>query len=345
MKLIKTIPTILIISLTINACVSKNAVQNDEEKLATPVRAIPLTRATISRTIDYTATILPYEEVNMAPSSPGRIDKIYVDLGDRVKKGDNLFLMDRTQLYQLKLQLSNLEKDLWRLDTLLKAGSAKQQQYDQVKTQYDVTKTNVDFLEANTLLKSPFDGIVTGRYYENGELYTGTPSVSGKPAVVTVIQINPVKVNVSISEQYYPLVKYGMSATITPDVYKNETFQGKVFRISPTVNPITRSFNVEIEVPNRNEMLKPGMFVRVAMNLGEVETFVVPASVVLMQEGTNNRYVMVAENSVAKRVDVIIGKRFDDNLEILSENLKEGDLVINEGQSKLFNGDKIEVVK
>ena len=66
----------------------------------------------ISRTIDYTATILPFEEVNMAPSTPGRIDKIYVEVGDKINKGDKLFLMDRTQLFQLKLQLSNLEKDL-----------------------------------------------------------------------------------------------------------------------------------------------------------------------------------------------------------------------------------------
>ncbi len=92
----------------------------------------------------------------MAPSTPGRIDKIYVEVGDRVNKGDDLFLMDRTQLYQLKLQLSSLEKDLNRIDTLLKSGSAKQQQYDQMKTQYDVTKTNVDFMEENSLLKAPF---------------------------------------------------------------------------------------------------------------------------------------------------------------------------------------------
>ena len=62
-----------------------------------------LSKTKIARTIDYTATILPFEEVNMAPSTPGRIDKIYVEVGDRVKKGDNLFLMDRTQLYQLEL--------------------------------------------------------------------------------------------------------------------------------------------------------------------------------------------------------------------------------------------------
>ena len=63
-----------------------------------PVKAMALSKTKIARTIDYTATILPFEEVNMAPSTPGRIDKIYVEVGDRVKKGDNLFLMDRTQI-------------------------------------------------------------------------------------------------------------------------------------------------------------------------------------------------------------------------------------------------------
>ena len=66
---------------------------------AIPVRVMALAKTKIARTIDYTATILPFEEVNIAPSSPGRIDKIFVEVGDRVKKGDNLFLMDRTQLY------------------------------------------------------------------------------------------------------------------------------------------------------------------------------------------------------------------------------------------------------
>ena len=124
--------------------------------VAIPVKAMVLSKTKIARTIDYTATILPFEEVNMAPSTPGRIDKIYVEVGDRVNKGDKLFLMDRTQLYQLELQLSNQQKDLDRIDTLLKSGSAKQQQYDQMKTQYDILKTNVDFMKENTIMKSPF---------------------------------------------------------------------------------------------------------------------------------------------------------------------------------------------
>ena len=353
MKYLCTIPVILISALLLSGCSSKTkttAAANAgpapvAEKAAIPVKVATLAKTKIARTIDYTATILPFEEVNMAPSTPGRIDKIYVEVGDKVNMNDKLFLMDRTQLFQLKLQLSSLSKDLSRLDTLLKTGSAKQQQYDQMKTQYDVTKTNVDFMEENTLLKAPFVGIVTGKYFENGEMYSGSPTtLTGRSAVVTVMQVNPLKVNVSISEQYYPLIKKGMKAEVTADVYKNEKFTGTVYRISPTINSATRSFNVELELPNRNDLLKPGMFVRVSMDLGEVETFVVPANTVLVQEGTNTRFVFIERTKLAQRIEVTIGKRFDDQLEIISDNLKEGDNLVTQGQARLINGDKIEIV-
>jgi membrane fusion protein, multidrug efflux system len=354
MKYLSTILVIIISGLLLSACSPKTKTtaqaKTDSvlvaEKASIPVKVAMLAKTRIARTIDYTATILPFEEVNMAPSTPGRIDKIYVEVGDKVNRNDKLFLMDRTQLYQLKLQMSSLAKDLTRLDTLLKSGSAKQQQYDQLKTQYDVTKTNVDFMEENTLMKSPFTGIVTGKYFENGEMYSGAPTTqTGRSAVVTVMQVNPLKVNVSISEQFYPLIKNGMKAEITADVYKNEKFTGTVYRISPTINSGTRSFNVELELPNRNELLKPGMFVRVSMDLGEVETFVVPANTVLVQEGTNTRFVFVERTNAAERIEVSIGKRFDDQLEIISDNLKSGDNLVIQGQARLINGDKIEIIK
>lgn len=351
MKYAKTISAILISGLVLSACSSKknpeaNSASASDGKAAVPVKVVSIAKTKIAKTIDYTATILPFEEVNMAPSTPGRIDIIYVEEGDRVNKGDNLFLMDRTQLYQQKVQLAGLEKDLSRLDTLLKSGSAKQQMYDQMKTQYDVTKTSVDFMEANTLLKAPFTGIVTGKYFENGEIYSGSPTTAtGRSAVVTVMQINPLKVTVGISEQYFPLIRKGMKAELVADVYPGEKFNGSVFRIAPVINTATRSFNAEIEVPNRNDLLKPGMFVRVSMYLGEVETFVVPASTVLLQEGTNIRYIFLEENGIAKRVEVELGKRFDDQLEIISDNIKPGDKLIYEGQSKLLNNDKIEITQ
>jgi multidrug efflux pump subunit AcrA (membrane-fusion protein) len=87
------------------------------------------------------------------------------------------------------------------------------------------------------------------------------------------------------------------------------------------------------------------MFVRVSMDLGEVETFVVPANTVLIQEGTNIRFLFLEKNNVAERVEVILGKRFDDQVEIISESIKEGDMLITEGQARLINGDKTEKVK
>jgi membrane fusion protein, multidrug efflux system len=352
MKYLNSITALMIGGLMLTACSSKDksAVTATAdaapvtEKAPIAVRTIKLAKSTISRTIDYTATILPFEEVNMAPSTPGRIEKIYVEVGDRVSKGQNLFLMDRTQLYQLKLQLSSIEKDLNRIDTLLRTGSAKQQQFDQLKTQYDVTKTNVDFMEQNTLIKSPFSGVITGKYFENGEMYSGTPTTAtGRSAIVTVQQVNPLKVNVNVSEQYLPLIKKGMKADIKADVYRDEAFIGKVYRIAPTISSATRSFTTEVELPNRNDLLKPGMFVRVALDLGEVETFVVPSNTVLVQEGTNQRFIFVERNNVAERVEVTIGKRFDDKLEIISDKIAEGDFIVSDGQAKLINGDKIEI--
>jgi len=323
----------------------KSANASAEVKTTIPVRVMAVTRTKIARTIDYTATIQAFEEVNMAPSTPGRVDKIYVEVGDRVQKGQKLFLMDRTQYYASKIQLSNLEKDLARMDTLLKVGSIKEQTYDQTKAQYEVMKTNVDFMEENTQLEAPFSGIITGKYLEDGELYSGAPTASGKAAVVTLMQINPVKVIVSISEQYYPLIKNGMKARVTADVYPDKEFEGRIFRVYPTIDAMSRTFRVEVEIPNNNQILRPGMFARVYIDMGQIEAFVVPADAVLMQEGTNDRFIFVVSGNTASRRLVKLGKRFDDKVEIAQGDLKEGDNLVIDGQARLSDGSSVEIVK
>lgn len=310
---------------------------------AIPVKVMPVSKTKIARTIDYTSTIQAYEEVNLAPSTPGRVDKIYVEVGDRVQKGQKLFLMDRTQYYANKIQLANLEKDLSRLDTLLKVGSVKEQLYDQTKAQYEVMKTNVDFMEENTMLEAPFSGIITGKYLEDGELYSGAPGMSGKAAVVTLMQINPVKLIVSISEQYFPLIKNGMKVRIVADVYPDKSFEGIIFRVHPTIDAMSRSFSAEIRINNGTELLRPGMFARAFIDMGEAEAVVVPANTVLLQEGTNERFVFVVENGVALRKTVTLGQRFDDRFEIAGGDLKEGDNLVTDGQARLKNGQKVEV--
>lgn len=315
----------------------------DDPVAAIPVKVMPVSKTTIARTIDYTSTILAYEEVNLAPSTPGRVDKIYVEVGDRVQKGQNLFLMDRTQYYANKIQLANLEKDLARIDTLFKLGSVTEQLYDQTNAQYEVMKTNVDFMEENTLLEAPFDGIITGKYLEDGELYSGAPGMSGKAAVVTLMQINPVKIIVSISEQYFPLIRNGMKVRVTADVYPDKSFDGTIFRVHPTIDAMSRTFRAEVRISNGSELLRPGMFARAFIDMGEVETVVIPASTVMLQEGTNERYVFVVENGVAVRKPVTLGQRFDDRLEITGGDLNVGDALVTEGQARLNNGQQVEI--
>jgi len=353
MKAIRLIAITLFGAILYTGCAPENAEMDTAKgaQAATPekkeilVRTISLEKSPISRTLDYTATLQPFEEVNIAPATPGRIEKIYVEPGDRVMKGDKLFLMDRSQMRQTEIQLRNLELDLERMETLLETGSTTQSAYDQLKTTYDVTRASLEFMEENTLLYAPFNGIITGKYYEDGEMFSGAPNTqAGKAAVVTLMQVNPLKAMLNVSEQYYPMIKDGMKASVKADVFGSREFGGVVILVYPTISPVTRSFQVELRVPNNDNSLKPGMFVRVAMLIGEDEAFIVPANTVLQQEGTNIRYIFIEEDGVSKRYNVTIGKRFDEKIEIISDKIVPGSRLIVDGQTKLANDDRVKVV-
>jgi len=197
-----------------------------------PVKVQLLQEEAVDRVVAYTANLLPWEEVYMAPASPGRVDAIYVEVGDRVKKGDLLAKMDQTQLNQAKIQLAQLKVDFERMKALRESNSISAQQFDQVKTQLDVTQTNVDYLEENTRLLAPYNGVITGRFFENGELYSGAPSTqAGKAAILTLQQIDPLKALISVSEKYYPEIRMGSTIDVVSDIYPDEHFAARIERI------------------------------------------------------------------------------------------------------------------
>ncbi|MEN8229513.1 MAG: efflux RND transporter periplasmic adaptor subunit [Bacteroidota bacterium] len=315
-----------------------------EEKIQ-PVKVMDLIYTETAIEQNITATIKPFEETYLSPALQGRIRSVKVEVNDHVKKGQLLVEMDRTQLDQTRLQYEQLKTDLARMDTLLQYGSVTQQSYDQMKSQVEVTKLVLKNLEENTLLRAPYAGIITGKYYNDGELFSPTPNTPvGKAALVSLIQIDPLKVIVNMSEKYLPQVSVGMEAKIHTEVYHNEVFEGKVSMIHPTVNPTTRTFTMAIRVPNRSGKVRPGMFARVKLKLGEKDALLVPSNAVLQQAGTNERFVMLHDNGVAKKVTVNILSRHDDQLEIASALLKGGEEVIVAGQTNLEDGDPVNVV-
>ena len=310
------------------------------------VRSLKMEAVEIDRKVELPATLNAGEEVHLAPASPGRIEAFKVDVSDVVKKGDILVQMDRTQLLQTELQLKNYETEYNRAKILYEAGSYSKQNYDQIKTQYEVAKTNVDYLRTNTILRAPFSGIVSGKYFENGEMYSGSPIASiGKAAVLSLVEIDKLKTTIAIPESYYPLVKKGMTADITSDVYPGQQFKGTVHIVYPIVNPTSRTFDVELEIDNREQILRPGMFARVALSVGKAETVIVPDYAVLKMQGSNERYIFVVENGKARRIVVKIGDRFNDRVEIVSEQLQPGMELITEGQGRLNDGVSVQVVK
>lgn len=346
MKKIETTGLIILTALLVLSC--QPTKQNDEsepsaEERIFPVKTMIVEKSAVTRTLEYTGNLTAYKEIYFAPASPGRIEKIHVEIGDRIKKGQLLVESDKTQLAQAKIQLANARDTYDRIKTLYDQGSSFEQQFEQVKTQYELAQENVEFLLENTTLASPINGIVTGKYFENGEMFSGAPNTQvGKAAVLTLMQINPLKVLVSISQTHYTSIKKGMKAMITCDAVPGQLFEGKVANVYPTINPMTRTFQTEILVPNPREILRPGMSATIQIEIREDEALMLPAISILKQSGTNNRYVFVHENGTARQINVKPGKRLDDQIEAITDELTEGMELIIEGQARLIDGSAVQ---
>ncbi len=334
------------LSICMFSCKSKKDDTEKEKTKVKYVKTIELSEKEISRDIDYPANLMANEEVYLVSGTPGKIMGIYTDVGKKVYRGQVLVSMDATQYNNTKLQLQNLEKDMARMDTLIKYGGISQQQYDQMKTQVEMTKSNLSLLGTNTVLTAPFSGIVTAKYFESGELYSGAPNTPvGKVAILVIQQIKPIKAQISISEKYFPIVKKGMKVNLTTDIYPDTVFNGEISLIHPTINASSKTFNIEIQIANSNEKLRPGMYAKVNLEFAKEKAKIVPATTVLQQMGTNNRYVFVYKDGKAKRVNVTVGKRFDDQIEIISDEISIGDKLLTSGHANLVDGAQVKIVE
>lgn len=287
---------------------------------------------------EYTATVEAEVKNNIAPASPVRIDRIAVEVGDRVSKGQKLVSMDAANLKQAKFQLDNQLIEFKRVDELYKVGGVSKSEWDAAKMALDVKQTAYDNLLENTSLLSPISGVVTARNYDNGDMYSG-----GEPVLV-VEQITPVKLLINVSEGYFAKVKKGASAKVKVDVYGDEEFEGKISLVYPTIDPATRTFPVEIQLYNRDQRVRPGMFARVTLNFGTQNHVVVPDLAIVKRAGSGDRYVYVYQDGKVSYNKVELGRRMDTEYELLS-GVENNAQVVVAGQSKLADGVAVEVEK
>lgn len=335
-KMMKVIPVASIIFLM--SCAGDKTQQNTavEEKVKVKLETVHM--QDVEQLYEFTATVEANVSNMIAPQAPGRIEKLHVEVGDFVKKGQVLVSMDATNLRQSKIQMDNLEVEFNRIDELYKVGGASKSAWDAQKTQLEVSRTAYKNLLENNQLISPISGVVTARNYDNGDMY------GGANPIYTVEQFSPVKLMVNVSESYYRMVKKGMNVDIKLDVYGDETFTGKVHLIYPTIDPATRTFPVEVRIANTDQRVRPGMFARVIMNLGDQEHVVIPDQAIVKQPGSGDRYVYTYNNGKVSYDKVVLGRRLGNRYEVIS-GVQDGVQVVITGLNRLTNGQEVEVVK
>lgn len=341
----------------------ENGPRQDEQKPVVKIEQV--FEREVPQIFTYTAQTEADKVNNISSSMPLRIKSILVEEGARVAAGQQLVILDdvNTTTYQLqvdnaksaldnaKAQYANVKLDYDRAMQLYQIGGGTKQQVDQMETQLITAKNNVTSAQnslasaqralsnasENRVLTSPVNGIVTARNYDPGDMTGALP-------ILTVSQVQPMKIVINVSETEYALVKKGMDARVTFDTYGDEVFNGVISKILPTVDPATRTFAVEIDVPNSDSRILPGMFARVELDLGEKMHVVVPDRAVVKQQGSGNQYVYVYKDGKVSYNKVELGQRIGDSYELIS-GVPSGAQVVISGQNALANGREVEVTK
>lgn len=344
------LPAAICLTVAITACSGSEKANSDAEEEAKPLVKTELvsSREVVQEGV-YTATVEPELINNISSSTPNRIKEIYVDEGMRVSKGQKLAVLDDVNTTSYELQVANAKANLEnvkinydRAVELLKIGGGTQQNVDQMQLQYTNAQNTLANAERalrnireNTILTSPISGVVTARNYDPGDMTGALP-------ILTVARVQPVKIIINVSESELSHIKKGMPAVVRFDTYGNEEFTGHITMVSPTVDAASRTFGVEITVPNPDDRILPGMFGRVTLNLGTAEHVVVPDVAVVKQPGSGNHYVYVYKDGKVTYNKVELGQRLGNAYELLS-GVNDGDEVVVYGQSRLADG--IEVTK
>ena len=292
----------------------------------------------VEQSNEITATVEPQDKNSIAPSTPGRIRHILVEVGQHVSKGQKLVQMDVANLSNLESQIENVRRSFKRTQELFNVGGASQQELDNAKLQMDIAQTNIKNMSENTFLLSPISGLITERNYYNGDMY------SGQKPILVVMSINPVKILINVSESNYSKMKLGMPIDVKFDIFQGTKFQGKVSLIYPTIDEASRTFPVEIRLNNNNNKIRPGMFARVTLEFGKAKRIVVPDQSVIKQSGSGARFIYVYNEGKVQYKPIEIGRRIDSDYEIIS-GVSVGDQVVTAGQSKLVDGASVKVVK
>jgi len=331
------------------------------EPTHSPKRVVcaPVRTGSIAEVLRMTGTLRASREVDMAAKIPGRVEKVFVERGASVAAGDPLVRLETAEI-RLEIRrskaavavaeasLADVRSDHGRMKNLAEEESISKRKWEQAALglklasaqleQAQATRALAEAQLANAVIRSPINGVVIARNVEPGEVVT-PPMMPGQP-LLTVAHTRSLKVVVSMPERRVKTVRRGQEALITLDGFPDETFLGAVSKISPVVDPQSRTFEVEMVVPNQDRRLKPGMLGRVQLVLAKrTNALKVPLEAVTEASGP---VTFVARDGSALSRAVVLGISDGVDVEILS-GVELGEEVVVRGNVNLEDGDKIVV--
>jgi len=245
-----------------------------------PTQTAGISSSESGGTIVATGELISPVRSELAVKFPGRVAKMYVDEGTRISRGQPLLDLE-TDYPRLNLEKAqadivraesveqDAQRDLNRKKELIGKESIPQSTYDRSQAAFDQARASKQSMQAqaaifrqqiaDSTLRSPIDGVVAEKRTDVGQ------RLGDATVALVVVQTSPLKLRFRVPEKELPRVRNGQNVKATVDAYPGDVFQGKVAVVGGVVDPVTRSFTVETEFPNRDGKLRPGMFARVEM--------------------------------------------------------------------------------
>ncbi len=301
-------------------------------KTATPVSVHIITETDFNQNISFAGSVLANEEVNMKAELAGRITFLNIKEGSTVKKGELLVKINDVELLaQLKKlnvqQKLATEKDN-RLKELLKINGISQDEYDAANSNLQYINADIEVLKAQiekAEMRAPFDGTIGFKNVSIGSY------VNPADVIVSIQQINPVKIDFSIPEKYISFVKVGDKIKVSLEG-KQKIFPATIYAINPQINVSTRTLNIRALCENSKKEILPGSYAHVEMNLSSQKTILVPTMAIIPE--LRGKKAFIVKNGKAVEVKLEAGIRTDSTIQILS-GLSIGDTLVTSGMMML----------
>lgn len=299
-------------------------------------------------TINFSQNIAPRRESRLSPAMPGRIERILVEKGDSVNKGQLLVILSGEMLTGAQAQYEAAKSDYVRAQNLYENSAISLQQLEKAEALYKSASAQRDMSARSAYVYAPFKGIITDISCEEGEIFSFTPEISLSSVegggIVTLSAIDSVEITGNVSERYYNELSKGLEAVIIPDLFPDTQWTGCVSNIGSVIDVSTRTFEVEIVINNPGLILKPGMFAEVSLTLDQGISIRIPEEALVTDATGNDFYVFVIQNGKAVRKTVAVSSNENGFVEIIS-GINDGDTIATTGSRTLEDGDEVSVIR